>query len=117
MSEHSARDRRIQRIKKRILGLGVPYLKVCRTSQHIYVQLHSADGKGTLASASSLEKGIKEQVLGSGKKGIAEAVGKLIAERAKARGIIKVAFDRNGYKYHGRVRSVADGARANGLDF
>jgi large subunit ribosomal protein L18 len=110
------RQRRIRRSRCNIQEQGVVYLSVDRTIKHISVQIFTPGGKETLASASSREKEIQAQVDKSkGKKGASEAVGKFIAERAKLKGITKVAFDRSGNKYHGRIRAVAEAARANGL--
>jgi large subunit ribosomal protein L18 len=109
------RQRRISRSRGKIFELGTFYLSVHRTPKHIYAQLFSPRGAQVLASASSLEASVRSKKSESGKCGVAEIVGKLIAERAKEKGITKVAFDRSGYKYHGRVKALADAARANGL--
>lgn len=94
---------------------GKPRLSVFRSERHIYAQIID-DTKGvTLCSASSLEKGSRLDK-GSNVEA-AEKIGKLVAERAKEKGISKVVFDRGGYQYHGRVKALADGARANGLEF
>ncbi len=95
--------------------LGVPRLCVYRSPQHIYAQIISASGDIVQASASTVEKELR----GDAKSNVAGAtrVGKLIAERAKALGVEKVAFDRSGYKYHGRVKALADAAREAGLQF
>ncbi len=95
--------------------LGVHRLTVHRTPRHIYAQVFTPGGDQVLASASTLDKAI--QVEKTGNVQAAEAVGKLIAERAKDAGISKVAFDRAGYKYHGRVKALADAARETGLEF
>ena len=92
-------------------------LTVHRSVQHIYAQVFTPDGSQVLACASSVEKEIKAQDFGPGNLKLAEAIGRLVAERAKAKGIVRVAFDRSGYKYHGCVKALADGARANGLEF
>jgi large subunit ribosomal protein L18 len=94
---------------------GMNRLSVHRTPRHIYAQVFSAGGDQVLASASTLDGDLR-----GGKTGNIEAaakVGKLVAERAKAAGIESVAFDRSGYKYHGRVKALADAARENGLEF
>jgi large subunit ribosomal protein L18 len=94
---------------------GVSRLSVHRTPRHIYAQVFTPAGDKVLASASTLDSDLR-----GGKTGNAEAaaaVGKLVAERAKAAGIDKVAFDRSGYKYHGRVKALADAARESGLEF
>lgn len=91
-----------------------------RSNLHIYAQVLSEDGGKVLASASTLEKSVREQLGASGKGGNAAAatlVGKLIAEKAKAAGIEKVAFDRSGFAYHGRVKALAEAAREAGLQF
>jgi len=94
---------------------GATRLCISRTPRHIYAQVISADGGQVLASASTLDKELR-----SGATGNIEAAGKvgtLVAERAKAAGVSKVAFDRSGFKYHGRVQALADAAREGGLDF
>jgi len=94
-----------------------PRLTVFRSSKHIYAQVVD-DLKGrTLASASSLDKGLKGNIKTGANKDAASAVGKLLAERAKAAGVKTVVFDRGGYLYHGRVKALADAARAGGLEF
>jgi large subunit ribosomal protein L18 len=95
--------------------LGMSRLSVHRTPRHIYAQVFAATGDKVLASASTLDKDLRGGSTGNIE--AASQVGKLIAERAKAAGIEKVAFDRSGYKYHGRVKALADAARENGLDF
>ena len=110
-----ARLRRARRGRAKMRELGVYRLCVHRTPRHIYAQVISPEGNRVLASASTLDKGLRE-----GKTGNADAaveVGKLIAERAKAAGIIRVAFDRGGFRYHGRVKALADSAREGGLEF
>ena len=95
--------------------LGATRLSVCRTLRHIYAQVISADGGTILAQASTLDADLR-----SGKTGNVETaakVGSLIAERAKAQGVSAVAFDRSGFKYHGRVKALADAAREGGLEF
>lgn len=110
-----ARLRRARRSRSNMREMGVTRLSVHRTSQHIYAQVISPEGDRVLASASTLDK-----TLSAGSTGNIEAaklVGKLIAERAKLVGIESVAFDRAGYKYHGRVKALADSAREAGLQF
>lgn len=92
-------------------------LTVHKSSQHIYAQIFTPDGSSVLACASSVEKDLKSKDFGSGKIKLSEAIGTLVAERAKAKGIVKVAFDRSGYKYHGCVKALADAAREAGLEF
>jgi large subunit ribosomal protein L18 len=109
------RLRRARRARAKIRELGVTRLTIHRSPRHIYAQLISGDGARVLASASTLDKELR-----SGKTGNAEAakaVGTLIAERAKAAGVTQVAFDRSGFKYHGRVKALADAAREGGLEF
>jgi len=111
--ENNSAVRRMRRVRGRIKASGRIRLSVFRSARHIYAQLID-DAKGhTLAAASSLEAGIEH---GGNKQG-AEAVGRLIAERALQAGVSEVAFDRGRYPYHGRVRALAEGARAGGLKF
>lgn len=110
-----ARLRRARRARIKMRELGASRLSVHRTSQHIYAQIISASGDTVLASASTLDKDLRSGATGNIQ--AAEAVGKLVAERAKQAGIEKVAFDRGGYKYHGRVKALADSAREAGLQF
>ncbi|MGE4366451.1 50S ribosomal protein L18 [Thermomonas sp.] len=117
MEKKIARLRRAKSTRARIRELGVPRLSVLRTGQHLYAQLFTADGAKVLASASTVQADVKEG-LKSGKNAEAAArVGRVIAERAKAVGIEKVAFDRSGYRYHGRIKALADAAREGGLQF
>jgi large subunit ribosomal protein L18 len=95
--------------------LGVNRLSVHRTPRHIYAQVIAPEGDRVLASASTLDADLRKGATGN--VDAAAAVGKLVAERAKAAGIEKVAFDRAGYKYHGRVKALADAAREHGLEF
>jgi large subunit ribosomal protein L18 len=90
---------------------------VHRTNGHIYAQLTSPTGDRVLASASSLEKDVRSQLKSGANRKAAELVGQRIAQKAKEKGIGKVAFDRAGYKYHGRVKALADAARESGLQF
>ncbi|MEY3017192.1 MAG: hypothetical protein RL336_327 [Pseudomonadota bacterium] len=113
--KNNARLRRALRSRMRMRELGVERLTVHRTPRHIYAQVLSADGSKVLAQASSLDKELKLAV--GGNINAAAEIGKLIAERAKAAGISKVAFDRSGFKYHGRVKALADAAREGGLEF
>ncbi len=110
-----ARVRRARRSRVKMRELGATRLCVNRTPRHIYAQIISSDGAQVLATASTVEKSLRE-----GKTGNAEAaakVGQLIAERALAKGITKVAFDRSGFKFHGRLKALADAAREGGLEF
>jgi len=110
-----SRLRRARKARYKMRELEVVRLCVHRSSQHIYAQLISADGQKVLASASTLDKQLREQSGGS--VDAAKKVGTLIAERAKEAGISQVAFDRSGFKYHGRVQALADAAREGGLEF
>lgn len=110
-----SRQRRVRRSRGKLFEQGTIFLSVHRTSQHIYAQVFAPRGTAVLASASSLEAELRNQKIGPGKQKVAEAVGKLVAERAKAKGISKVAFDRSGYQYHGRVKALAEAARTHGL--
>ena len=96
---------------------GQPRLSVHRSSKHIYAQLIAPDGASVLATASTVTKELKKSLKATGNKDAAVAVGKLIAERAKAVGVDRVAFDRSGFQYHGRIKALADAAREAGLDF
>jgi large subunit ribosomal protein L18 len=110
-----SRIRRACRARAKIRELCVTRLSVHRTPRHIYAQIIAEDGARVLACASTLDKDLR-----SGKTGnadAAKAVGSLIAERAKAAGITRVAFDRSGFKYHGRIKALADAAREGGLEF
>lgn len=110
-----ARIRRARRTRAKISELGVNRLCVYRTPRHIYAQIISATGDQVLASASTVEKEMRSGVTGNVE--AASKIGKLIAERAKQAGLNKVAFDRAGYNYHGRVKALADAAREGGLEF
>lgn len=114
-SKKQARIRRAKRSRAKIRELGVSRLCVNRSPRHIYAQVIAAEGNKVLVSASTLDKGLRAGVTGN--VDAAKAVGQLIAERAKAAGISKVAFDRSGFKYHGRVKALADAAREGGLEF
>jgi large subunit ribosomal protein L18 len=118
MSEkNESRLRRARRSRAKIRELGAHRLSVHRTAQHIYAQIIAADAGQTLASASTVEKEVAAGLKGTSNVEAAKKIGALIAERAKAQGISKVAFDRAGYKYHGRVKALADAARESGLEF
>ncbi len=111
------RERRSQRIRRRIRGLDANRLCVHRTGQHIYAQIIDPSGSRVLASASTLEAEMRQSLKSGGNVEAAKAIGKRIAERAVKAGIKQVAFDRSGFKYHGRVKALADAARENGLEF
>ena len=110
-----ARLRRAKRARAKISELRVNRLSVYRSPRHIYAQVISASGDQILASASTVEKDLRGGATGN--VDAASKIGTLIAGRAKADGVEKVAFDRSGYAYHGRVKALADAARAGGLDF
>lgn len=116
----STKDRRMRRATKtrtHIRQLGIARLTVHRTTQHIYAQVFDAQGAKVLVSASTLQDSVAEGLSATGNVEAAKAVGKAIAERARAAGIEKVAFDRSGFRYHGRVKALADAAREAGLEF
>jgi large subunit ribosomal protein L18 len=117
MNKKETRLRRARRTRLHIKKMGVTRLCVHKTPRHIYAQVISPTGSEVLASASSLDEEFKQEVVYGGNIKAASIVGKLVAQRAKAKGITKVAFDRSGFKYHGRVKAVADAAREQGLSF
>ena len=117
MEKKIARLRRAKSTRARIRELGVPRLSVLRTGQHLYAQLFTADGAKVLASAATVESNVRDGLKSGKNTEAATKVGKLIAERAKAAGVEKVAFDRSGYRYHGRIKALADAAREGGLQF
>jgi large subunit ribosomal protein L18 len=114
-SKKQSRIRRARRARAKIRELRIDRLCINRTPRHIYAQIIAADSGNVIASASTLDKALRSGATGNS--GAAKAVGELIAERAKAAGVTKVAFDRSGFKYHGRVKSLADAAREGGLEF
>jgi large subunit ribosomal protein L18 len=116
-SKNLARIRRARQTRLKIKEVGAVRLTVHRTNSHIYAQLTSPEGSKVFASASSVEKEVRAEIKHGGNKKAAEAVGKRIAAKAKDKGIEAVAFDRGGYRYHGRVKALADAARAGGLKF
>ncbi len=117
MDKKSSRLKRALKLRCKIKKLNVNRLTIHRTSQHIYAQVLSVDGKVTVASASTVLSDIKTKVKNTSNIDAATAVGKLVAERALAAGVQEVAFDRSGFKYHGRVKALADAAREAGLKF
>ena len=117
MDKKSSRLRRARRARAKIRELGVNRLTVTRTPRHIYAQVIAANGSEVLASASTLDAEVKKDASYSGNADAAKAVGRIVAERAKTAGVTKVAFDRSGFKYHGRVKALAEAARENGLEF
>jgi large subunit ribosomal protein L18 len=115
--KNDARLRRAKSTRAHIRKLGVPRLSVLRTGQHVYAQLFNADGSKVLAAASTTQADIRDGLKGSKNIEAAAKVGRAIAEKARAAGVEKVAFDRSGYRYHGRIKALADAAREGGLQF
>ncbi|MET0378924.1 MAG: 50S ribosomal protein L18 [Spongiibacteraceae bacterium] len=114
-TKKESRLRRARRSRSKIRELRINRLSIHRTPRHIYAQVIAPEGDRVLASASTLDQTLRSGATSN--KDAAAGVGKLIAERAKAAGISKVAFDRSGFKYHGRVQALADAAREGGLEF
>ena len=112
-----ARLRRARQTRLKIRELAAVRLTVHRTNAHIYAQLIAPTGDKVLASASTLEKEVRGQLKNGGNVKAAELIGRRIAEKGKQAGVEKVAFDRSGLQYHGRVKALADAARAGGLQF
>lgn len=118
LSRDEQRQRVHARVRTKVSGTAErPRLSVYRSVGHIYAQVIDDRSGRTLVSASSIDKEVKKGLKGGGNIASAKAVGKIIAERAKAAGVVKVVFDRGGYKYHGRVKALADAAREAGLQF
>jgi large subunit ribosomal protein L18 len=117
MQKKSQRLRRARKARAKIRKLGSYRLTVYRTPRHTYAQVIAPEADKTLVAASTVEKDLRSKLGNGGNRDAAAEVGRLIAERAKAAGIEKVAFDRSGFKYHGRVRALADAAREAGLQF
>ena len=117
MTKKEARVRRARKTRVRIAEQCATRLTVSRSNCHIYAQLIAPSGDKVLASASTLEADVRNDVKNGGNRAAAAAIGKRIAERAKALGIESVAFDRAGYRFHGRVKALADAAREGGLKF
>ena len=117
MNTKESRLRRARQTRARIGAQKVTRLVVHRTNSHIYAQIIAPGGQKVLTSASTLEADLKKDFKNGGNKTAATAVGKRIAEKAKALGIMTVAFDRSGFKYHGRVAALAEAAREAGLSF
>lgn len=111
------RTRRSKRARAKIKELEMNRLTVFRTPQHTYAQVIAPCGSKVIASASTLDKEVRPNVKHGGNVEAATLVGKAVGERAKKAGVVKVAFDRSGFKYHGRVKALADAARAAGLEF
>lgn len=117
MNKKTARLRRAKKTRAKICEQKMARLCVHRTSQHIYAQVISANGAEVIAASSTVQADVKKVISNTGNKDAAAAVGKSIAEKAKAAGVTSVAFDRSGFKYHGRIQQLADSARENGLEF
>lgn len=117
MDKEAARKRRGLRTRSRIKEANIFRLCIHRTPRHIYAQIISPTGDQVHASASTVEKQVRQQCAFGGNINAASVIGQLIAERAVKAGIIEVAFDRSGFKYHGRIKALADAARENGLHF
>jgi large subunit ribosomal protein L18 len=117
MEKKTARLRRAKSTRAHIRDLGVARLSVLRTGQHLYAQVFTADGSKVLAAASTVQADVKDGLSSGKNKDAAAKVGRIIAEKAMAAGIEKVAFDRSGYRYHGKIKALADAAREAGLQF
>ena len=121
LSKNEKKDKRLRRkvrIRKKIKGTPErPRLTVYRSLKYVYAQIIDDESGHTIAAASSLEKGLKESLKSTKDLEAAKLVGKLVAKRAMEKGISEVVFDRNGYKYHGRIKALADAAREEGLKF
>lgn len=116
--KYASRKRRQARVRARVSGTaGRPRLNVYRSLTNIYAQVIDDEAGNTIASASTIDKDVVAQIQGKNKTDAARVVGKIVAERAKNAGITQVVFDRGGYKYHGRVAALAEGAREAGLEF
>ena len=117
ITKKQRRQRRTIKARAKIRELGVARLTVHRTPSHIYAQVFDSTGGSVLASASTVQEAVAKDLKGTGNIEAAKAVGRAIAERAKAAGIERVAFDRAGFMYHGRIKALADAAREAGLEF
>ncbi|XZG71063.1 50S ribosomal protein L18 [Chitinibacteraceae bacterium HSL-7] len=117
MDKYQTRLRRARKTRAKIAELKEVRLSVHRTNSHIYAQIIDASGAKVLASASTAEKEVRDQVKNGGSVEAATVIGKRIAEKARAAGVERVAFDRSGFQYHGRVKALADAAREGGLVF
>ena len=115
--KNEARQRRARKTRAKIAEQKTVRLAVSRSNLHIYAQIISACGGKILVSASTLEAEVRKELANGGNTAAAVLVGKRIAEKAKSAGIVEVAFDRSGYKYHGRVKALAEAAREHGLKF
>lgn len=117
MNKKQARVRRSRKTRVRIAEQRATRLVVCRSNSHIYAQIIAPTGDEVLAAASTAEPDVRKELKSGGNKAAAVVIGKRIADKAKALGIESVAFDRSGFRYHGRVQALADAARENGLKF
>jgi large subunit ribosomal protein L18 len=117
LTKKDRRLRRATRARASIREVGTARLTVHRTPRHIYAQITTPDGAKVLAAASTVQEAVAKELKGTGNATAAKAVGRAIAERAKAAGIDAVAFDRSGFRYHGRVKALAEAAREAGLKF
>jgi len=117
ISKKANRVRRAKRTRTKISELGAFRLSVHRTPRHIYAQVISPDGSKIIATASTVQKDIAGEAKSTGNIEAASLVGKAIAEKSKSAGVTAVAFDRSGFRYHGRVKALADAAREGGLEF
>ena len=117
ITKKDRRQRRAIRARAKLRQLAQPRLTVHRTPRHIYAQVFDATGGKVIAAASTVQDAVKDGLKYTGNVEAAKAVGKAIAERAKAAGVTKVAFDRAGFMYHGRIKALADAAREGGLEF
>lgn len=117
MNKKDSRLRRARRSRAKIRELAVARLTIHRTPRHIYAQVIGPDGGTVMAAASTLQKEVRDALDSTGNIAAAAVVGRTIAEKAKAAGVTRVAFDRSGFQYHGRVKALAEAARENGLEF
>ena len=117
ISKKANRTRRAKRTRAKISELGAHRLSVHRTPRHIYAQVISPDGSKVIAAASTVQKDVASDAKYTGNIEAAALVGKAIAEKSKSAGVTTVAFDRSGFRYHGRVKALADAAREGGLEF
>ena len=117
MDKKASRQRRARKARAKIRELGRARLCIHRTPRHIYAQIIDESGDKVLASASTLDRELRKDMKTTGNADAAALIGRVVAERAKAAGISTVAFDRSGFKYHGRVKALADAARESGLEF
>ena len=117
MTKKESRLRRSRKIRARIRLQEANRLCVHRTPRHIYAQVISPDGATVITCASTLDKELKSQLKSTGNVEAAALIGRTVAERAKQAGITRVAFDRSGFRYHGRIKALADAARENGMEF